>query len=594
MVCVMLFIALVPLAVHVFSITNFSEFIMNNDRQNKESVLRSVIINTSTTMQQNGSILIADIIAGEEGFATAINDGDFDSYFTDVMQQTYVTKNTLSVTGLMIADKDGKFLGGFGYDEFQSGIIEGVINNHFSADTGDSHQPNGTYRPNLNLEPMYVMVYPLETTDYELSLIIISSVWDSMVGISSYIQADVEIKGENEELFYAEKLIRTDENENPEITEDIIAEPIVVTIPYNGGSNFINVYAYGGDEQVLLRSDNLKFVSILVAVGCIVAVWIIGTYILNHNLFNRIEYFSEAMRKLSKGEQIAPVEVSDSNEFARLTRELRRVIAYNEERTRIKEELEIAIKRAEVANTAKSDFLANMSHELRTPLNAIIGFSEILSSKELDGYSRNKTREYAKDIHDSGRHLLSIINDILDLSKVEAGKMRFAEGDVDLIETAEASIRLITNQANAKDISVTLNTEGELPLIHGDERMVQQIMTNLLSNAVKFSLALGQIIVTIKQDDNGDMVFAVKDNGIGIAEDKLKDVMEPFHQVETSYDRSEVGTGLGLSLVKAFVELHDGSINLESELGNYTVVTIKFPASRVIDQEQDVIKAKAV
>ncbi|MDG1996321.1 MAG: HAMP domain-containing sensor histidine kinase, partial [Emcibacteraceae bacterium] len=416
---------------------------------------------------------------------------------------------------------------------------------------------------------------------------LISTVWDSIIGTSKFLQADIEVRGVDNELLFTEKL--PVEN-NDQVIDTSTIEPLRVRIPYTEDGAYVDILAYANDDGILEKSEYLQYMTLIVTIVCLLIVWITGSYFLKTNLFDRIEYFSRAMKRIVEGRDVGDIPSYKNDEFATLATELQRVIKYNDERTRIKEDLELAINQAEVANTAKSDFLANMSHELRTPLNAIIGFSEILSNKDLESFSRDKTREYAVDIRDSGRHLLSIINDILDISKVESGKMRFYEDEVDLIEICDASIRLLNNQAKEKDIAISVKASDDLPLIIADERMMQQIVTNLLSNAVKFSLAFGQINIVIKTSEVGDIILCVTDNGIGIARDKLKDVLEPFHQIETSYDKSEVGTGLGLSLVKAFVDMHDGELAIESDLGKYTTVSVKIPYDRVIAEKNNCLE----
>jgi len=235
---------------------------------------------------------------------------------------------------------------------------------------------------------------------------------------------------------------------------------------------------------------------------------------------------------------------------------------------------------AREANQAKSDFLANMSHELRTPLNAIIGFSEIVAG-ELFGPIGARYVEYGHDIHASGIHLLSIISDVLDLSKIEAGQRSLSENVVDLYEAAEASLRLVRGRAENGCIRLVNGVPRDLPHVHADERAVKQMLLNLLSNAVKFTPEGGRVAVTAEVRSDGSLAVSVDDTGIGIAPENIPRALAPFSQVDSSLTRRHAGTGLGLPLVKSLIELHGGALELESEERKGTLATIVFPADRV-------------
>jgi signal transduction histidine kinase len=245
---------------------------------------------------------------------------------------------------------------------------------------------------------------------------------------------------------------------------------------------------------------------------------------------------------------------------------------------RLFREIEIKGAQLETASRHKSEFLANMSHELRTPLNAIIGFSEVLS-EQMFGPVNDKQAEYLKDILESGRHLLSLINDILDLSKIEAGRMELEAAEFDLPGTIENALILVRERANRHGIALSHSVDPHLGTICADERKVKQVLLNLLSNALKFTPEGGRVDVSARIHD-GAAEIAVTDTGVGIAPDDQVAVFEEFRQVGSTAKKIE-GTGLGLAISRKFIELHGGRIWVTSELGvgSTFAFTLPLPSS---------------
>ncbi len=241
-----------------------------------------------------------------------------------------------------------------------------------------------------------------------------------------------------------------------------------------------------------------------------------------------------------------------------------------------------AITRAQVADRSKTEFLANMSHELRTPLNSIIGFSEMMKDQTYGPLGDRRYLDYSTNIHDSGAHLLGIINDVLELSKVEAGKFVLQEVEIDIRDTVELVTRLIEPRAAERGIAVATDIAPDLPGLIADDRALKQILLNLLSNAVKFTPAAGDVSVRAGCNTDGDMELVVSDSGHGIPEDQLSLVMQPFHQVNSALARTEGGTGLGLPLSASLVALHDGQMQIESVVNKGTTITITLPQERLI------------
>ncbi|WP_419903107.1 ATP-binding protein [Kiloniella sp.] len=240
----------------------------------------------------------------------------------------------------------------------------------------------------------------------------------------------------------------------------------------------------------------------------------------------------------------------------------------------------VYVQGLEAANRAKTYFLANMSHELRTPLNAILGFSEMIKYEMLGKIDEPRYREYADDIYSSGTLLLEIINDILDMSKIEAGELNLQNEVVDLGEITASCFKIISGRAERNRISLISNIAPDCPYLYGDNTRLRQLLLNLLSNSVKFTPEGGEITLSAGLNERSQIEISIEDNGIGIPEQKIAEVLKPFIQVDSHLTRQHEGTGLGLPLSKTFMELHDGELILESELNRGTKVTMVFPADR--------------
>jgi len=284
----------------------------------------------------------------------------------------------------------------------------------------------------------------------------------------------------------------------------------------------------------------------------------------------------ERTAELRENEQLLRIRIAD------LEKAHRKLELQGEDLVRLADDLLIARDEARAADRAKSEFLAAMSHELRTPLNAVIGFSAIIKDETFGPVGSIKYRDYAGDINESGQHLLGLINDILDLSKIESGTDELHEDEIEIPEIVRSALVLVEQRALQSGIKIGLELADQLPALRADERKLKQILVNLLANAVKFIEFGGEVMLRVWCRKDSGYVFQIADTGIGIASEDIPKALSQFGQVDGNLDRQYDGTGLGLSLTKALVELHGGTLDLQSQVGVGTTVTVRFPATRIV------------
>ncbi|MFN4312469.1 MAG: ammonium transporter [Ferrovibrio sp.] len=279
--------------------------------------------------------------------------------------------------------------------------------------------------------------------------------------------------------------------------------------------------------------------------------------------------------RVAIGSEVEPIALQYNRVIARVTRDaemLRRAI----------DDLKRAKTAAEAASNAKTAFLGNMSHELRTPLNAVIGFSEILTGELFGPLGDQRYRDYAADILASGRHLLSLVNDLLDHTRIEAGQVVLHDAELDVTEHCEAALRMMRERAAAADLRLISDYGDGLPDLLADERALRQMLLNLLGNAVKFTPPGGLVSLSVRQEQDGRLAIAVADTGIGMKREDVPRALEPFVQLHDHLNKSYAGTGLGLPMVQALIRLHGGTLTIDSREGDGTIVTLRFPRRRVV------------
>jgi len=381
----------------------------------------------------------------------------------------------------------------------------------------------------------------------------------------------------NEECFKL-KAIAWNPDVKPVIQRPISVEPEIIHIAQSGTKIISNDIQTDDKFDGVIWSKNTE-ISAFAGYPLTTQNRVIGVLA----VYGKSEFGEDLFEIFDLFSQHASVAVNAAFQYEKSVEHARDVELLNIELLSAKEKLEYEKVRAEEANRLKTEFLANMSHELRTPLNSIIGFSDILQD-ETFGDINEKQSQYVGNILSSGKHLLNLINDILDLSKVEAGKMQLSPEEFPISQNIEEIINVISDLADKKNITLTVNLSEKVNTIFADQKRFKQIMYNLLSNAVKFTEEGGKVDITgevipgKRRSDKSDLLqISVADTGIGIATEDYPKIFAQFQQVDGSYARKQEGTGLGLALTKKLVEIHGGEIWFESRLGESSTFTFTMP-----------------
>ncbi|MGB0747875.1 MAG: sensor histidine kinase [Magnetospiraceae bacterium] len=348
-------------------------------------------------------------------------------------------------------------------------------------------------------------------------------------------------------------------------------------------------------EQAMLAQTRLIGSTTLIAVALAIILSSIAGYLVSVNVVRPIRRVTDNFRKLQSGslEEDLHLPVDGSDEIAELAVWFNTFMTNLEARYAFEAQLKVAKEEAEQANKFKSEFLAHMSHEVRTPLNAIIGFSDLILSRSFGPIENPKYREYLEDIKNSGTHLSRIINDILDLSKIEAGKQIVSPERVSLAFEIDAVLKIMGPRVAENDLAFVVDLPPRLPDLIFDKLALRRVLLNLISNAIKFTPAGGELSIHVKLPEEGGLRMIFRDTGIGIPQAQLHTVLEPFGQVTSSMTKSQEGTGLGLAIVKALVEQHAGTVGIDSVEGAWTAVTLDLPPSCLVQDADDLYTSAA-
>jgi len=577
----MLLMGLIFLAVQLYTVSNYSSFINDSSSSLKSNIIKALVRERLIYHHYSDSLSVVEKIARAPLFRNSFVTEDGAEIKKQLEKAFLKSKNlmgNLEVIELRALGTDYQLLGAWQSNGQEDFSLEAIISAHKKMTYADQLNVNSYFLHSYDGDPLHMLILPIGGVKNYGFFVFITSPLVSLQGMGDLINAKVEINN------LAGKTISQNDYELKNIESRI--KRTIIPISVKDGEVYLNVVARYDNMAAVSQMNKLNMFSILSAIiGLLVSLYIVST-VLNISMFSRIREISDTMAKIVQGKKNVKLPRARNDELSIVREQLEKVVAYEEDRNRLNNELIIARQAADVSNVAKSEFLTNMSHELRTPLNAIIGFSEIMGCEYLANNLGDKYKEYAHDIRDSGIHLLNIINDILDLSKIEAGNMILSLDTVIVQNIVEKSVKLVEVAAHAKSISISNVMPEELPHLHVDERMVNQILINILSNAVKFTLDGGNIVINAGTDENGGFYIAISDNGIGIEESQINHVISPFSQIDDSFTREQEGTGLGLALVKSFMELHGGQVDIKSIWGAGTTVYLNFPDSCVILEKE--------
>lgn len=586
----LLFMGLIFLAVQLYTVNNYSSYIYDRNAELQTSVIKAMIQERLVFHHKKEALAAVEKIAGNPLFRNIFiteDPSDIKSQFKMAIDKIHLEMPDLNILEMLALSNDYRTLGSWQSPEKEHVSLEKLRNSHRLDSSDDMLTVDSHFTTSVRGCPVHTLIFPIggSVKNYGY-LVFITSPLASLKGMGKFINAEVDIKNIAGETivptqYKYEEYIKRESSSGWNQRE---YETIEIPILGDNDKPFMKALVRYDNIAALGLQNKLNSFSILMGIMGAWISWIIVSHVFNISLFKRISEISHALAEIGKGTKDVKLPDSRDDELFVLWEQLKNVIVYEEDQRKLTDALIKARKEADISNQAKSEFLANMSHELRTPLNAIIGFSEILTNKDLPPQLKNKTSEYAHDIRSSGVHLLNIINDILDLSKIESGNMSLSKEKMDIHEIINMALRMVQEAAHKKSITIENMTSANQPILLVDCRMTQQAIINIISNAVKFTLEKGTIVINAGLDNHGEFCIAISDTGIGISEDQIKLVTSPFNQVDSSYTREQEGTGLGLALVKGFMELHEGTLRLDSVIGVGTTVYLTFPKSCILSE----------